>query len=161
MRGRTMSVTSARWSAAASAPRWLVFGSLALNLFFIGIAAALLIRGPAPPSDRSVGARIERLAEILPPADGDRLRAQFQADRAAVDRARAGYERARDGIREVLRREPFDAAALQDAMNRTRAARQDFDVVLQGVLAKAAAAMSPAGRQRLAEWPPGPQQPRH
>jgi uncharacterized membrane protein len=150
-----MSATSAPRFAAAPAPRWLVFGSLALNLFFIGIAAALLIRGPAPPSDRSIGARIERLAETLPPADGDRLRAEFHAAQPAVDRARTGYEQARDGIRTILRREPFDAAALQDAMGRTRTARQDFDVVLQGVIAKAAAAMSSDGRQKLAEWPPG------
>jgi uncharacterized membrane protein len=54
----------------------------------------------------------------------------------------------------VLRREPFDPAAMADAMTKTRAARQQFDQALQGMIAKAAAEMSPAGRQAMADWSP-------
>jgi uncharacterized membrane protein len=147
-----MSTADSTWPRAALAPRRLLFGSLALNLFFIGVTAALLVRTPAPV-DRNIGARIERLAASLPQPDGDKLRADFRAERAAVNAARLNYDKARDGIRAVLRTEPFDAAAMRDAMSKARAARQDFDLVLQGVVATAAAEMSPAGRQKLAEWP--------
>jgi uncharacterized membrane protein len=149
-------MSTASVALPAPAPRRLLFGSLALNLFFIGVTAALLVRAPAPP-DRNIGARIERLAASLPQPDGDKLRADFRAERAAVNAARLNYDKARDGIRTVLRTEPFDAGAMRDAMSKARAARQDFDLVLQGVIAKAAGEMSPAGRQKLAEWPPGSQ----
>ena len=148
-----MTITHALSSPAPS-PRWLLLGSLALNLFFIGVAAALLIRNPAP-QDRSMSARIERLAETLPAADADILRSRFQSDRAAVEGARDTYEAMRETIRQALRQEPFDAAAMRDSMAKTRAARQNFDSVLLGMIAGAAADMSSGGRQILAEWPPG------
>ena len=44
---------------------------------------------------------------------------------------------------------------MRAAMTQTRAARQSFDQVIQGVFAFSAAQMSPAGRQALADWPPG------
>jgi len=40
-------------------------------------------------------------------------------------------------------------------MAKTRAARQNFDQVIQGVFAFSAAQMSQAGRSALADWPPG------
>jgi hypothetical protein len=43
---------------------------------------------------------------------------------------------------------------MSDAMAKTRAARQDFDLVLQGVVAKAAGEMSSAGRRKLADYSP-------
>ena len=143
-------------SSPVPPPRWLLLGSLAFNLFFIGVAAALLIRNPAP-QDRSMSARIERLAETLPTADADILRSRFQSNRAAVEGARDNYEAMRETIRQALRQEPFDAAAMRDSMAKTRAARQNFDTVMQGVIAAAAGDMSPAGRRKLAEWPPGSQ----
>ena len=39
-------------------------------------------------------------------------------------------------------------------MAKTRAARQAFDQVIQGVFAFSASQMSPAGRSALADWPP-------
>jgi uncharacterized membrane protein len=149
-----MSMVQALSPPTAASPRWLLLGSLALNLFFIGVAAALLIRSPAPV-DRSIFARIERLAATLPAADADKLRGQFQSNRAAVESARDGYDATRETIRQALRREPFDSEAMRAAMARTRAARQNFDLALQGIIATAAAEMSPAGRNKLAEWPPG------
>jgi uncharacterized membrane protein len=148
-----MTMAHALSSPAAPPSRWWLFGSLALNLFFVGVAIALFVREPAP-LDRSVSARVERLAATLPAPDAEKLRAGFKAKRTAVEGARAEYETARDGIRAVLRREPFEAAAMNAAMAKTRAARQDFDLVLQGVIAQAAGEMTPAGRQKLADYSP-------
>ena len=136
--------------------RWLLLGSLALNLFFVGVAVAMAIRAPAPPTwDRNVFVRVERIANTLPPADADLLRGQINANRQLIDEAQTKYHSAQDAIHEVLRHEPFDVNAMRAAMAQTRAARQTFDQVIQGVFAFSAAQMSPAGRQALADWPPG------
>jgi len=149
-----MNLAHALSSPATPAARYWLFGSLALNLFLVGIASALLIREPEIP-DRSIGARIERLASTLPSSDADKLRAEFRTQRDAVNDTRAAYDNARDGIRAVLRREPFDPTAMREAMAKARAARQQFDQVMQGIMVKAAGEMSPLGREKLAEWPPG------
>jgi uncharacterized membrane protein len=136
--------------------RWLLLGSLALNLFCVGIALALFIRAPAPSTwDRNVFVRVERVAATLPPSDADLLRGQINANREAIDSAQNSFRAAQDAIHETLRQEPFAPEALRAAMAKTRTARQAFDQTIQGVFAASAAQMSPAGRRALADWPPG------
>lgn len=151
-----MTVAQLAPAMARGSSRWLLLGSLALNLFFIGVAVAMAVRAPAPPPtyDRNVFVRVERLAATLPPADADLLRGQIQANRETIEDAQTKYRTAQDVIRQTLRREPFDAAAMRAAMTQTRAARQNFDQVIQGVFAGSAAQMSSAGRHALADWPP-------
>ena len=142
--------------------RLLLVCSLALNLFFVGAAGALAARHylarPATPAalDRSVAARIERLAVTLPAGDADILRAEFRDRTASVEAVQGTYRQAQDRIRKALRAEPFETEPLRAAMAETRAARQDFDRSLQEVIAAAAAMMSTAGRDKLADWPPRP-----
>jgi uncharacterized membrane protein len=135
--------------------RWLLLGSLALNLFFIGYGGAMYWRHQ-PPVDRNISTRIDRLADILPAADAAILRRNYDANRAAVDKARRAYENGRDAVRASLRKEPFDAAAMTTAMTQTRTARQEFEQILQTVIVASAGEMSQAGRNRLADY--GPQQ---
>ena len=133
--------------------RWLLLGSLALNLFFIGIAIAMAVR-PAPPArtwDRDVFVRTERLAERLPKDDGAILIAQMNANRDAIEKTQQQYRAGQEAIRESFRKEPFDADAMRAAMSETRAARQAFDVAVQNAFANAATQMSQAGRAALAE----------
>jgi uncharacterized membrane protein len=133
--------------------RWLLLGSLALNLFFVGVVVAIAIRAPAPSTwDRNVFVRVERLAATLPPADGDILRGQMQAHHDAIEAAQTRYQTAREEIRATLRQDPFKADDMRAAMANTRAARQNFDQVIQGVFAGVAAQMSSAGRHALADW---------
>lgn len=143
--------------------RWLLLGSLALNLFLVSAAGALAARHyfapaaqPAATLDRSIGARMERLAATLPPADADVLRTTYRADVASVEASRDGYRKAQDDVRQILREEPFRPDAMRAAMVKTRTARQGFDEAVQDVIATAAGKMSPAGRNKLADWPPGP-----
>ena len=136
--------------------RWLLLGSLALNLFFVGIALAMVIRAPAPSYwDPNVFVRVERLAATLPPADAEILRGQINANHAAIEDAQAKFHSARQHVHEVLRQEPFDVEAMRAATAQTRAARLNFDQTVQGVFADIAAKITPAGRQALANWPPG------
>lgn len=137
--------------------RWLLLGSLALNLFFVGVAIAMLIRGPEPPPtwDRNVFVRVDRIAATLPPADGNVLRSSINNIQPALEAAQTEYRASQDSIRNAVRQEPFSVEAMRTAMTKTRAARQNFDQILQGAFADAAAKMSPSGRQALAAWPPG------
>ena len=135
--------------------RWLLPGSLALNLFFVGVAVAMAIRTPAVPTwNRDVFVRIERIAATLPPADADLLRGEANADKQKLENAQSQYFNARQGIHAALRSDTFSVDDMRTAMARTRAARQSFDQILQGIFADAAAKMSHAGRLALADWPP-------
>lgn len=149
-------MTATHFSPAQAKPttRWLLLGSLALNLFFIGIAIAMVVRHPAPPRtwDRDIFVRTERLAEGLPKADRDILLQQMQANRPAIEKTQTEYRAAQESIRDNLRKEPFDVNAMRAAMNDTRTARQAFDVAVQNAFASAAAQMSQDGRTALADW---------
>jgi len=151
-----MSIAHAFPTMERGSSRWLLLGSLALNLFFVGVAIAMAVRAPAPSYwDRNVFVRVERLAATLPPADADILRGEINANRSAITDNQLAYHKAQDSIHEVLRQEPFDPESMRAAMAKTRAARQTFDQSIQGVFAVIAAKISPAGRQALANWPPG------
>jgi uncharacterized membrane protein len=151
-----MSIAQAIPAATRGSPRWLLLGSLALNLFFIGVAVAMAIRAPAPSYwDPNVFVRVERLAATLPARDADLLRGQINANHAAIEDAQAKYHSARARIHDLLRQEPFDVEAMRAAMAQTRAARLTFDQTIQGVFVDISAKISPAGRQALANWPPG------
>ena len=151
-----MSIAHAFPAVERGASRWLLLGSLALNLFFIGIAIAMAVRAPAPSYwDRNVFVRIERLAATLPPADANTLRGEVNANHAPIESAQTAYHTAQDHIREVLRQEPFNVETLRAAMAKTRTARLTSDQTVQDVFAVIAAKISPAGRQAMANWPPG------
>jgi len=151
-----MSIAHALPAPARGSSRWLLLASLALNLFFVGIALAMVVRAPAPSYwDPNVFVRVERLAATLPPADAEILRKQIDANRAAIEDAQTKYHSARQHIHEVLRQEPFDVGAMRAATAQTRTARLNFDQTVQGVFADIAAKITPGGRQALANWPPG------
>ena len=146
--------------ASANGSRWLLLGSLALKLFFVGVAIAMAVRAPAPTRwDPNVFVRVERLSSTLPQADADLVRQAMQANHDAIDKAQNDYHAARDDIRAALRHDPFNVEDMRAAMARTRAARQAFDTVIQGVFADIAAKMSPAGRHALADWRATPSSP--
>jgi len=140
--------------------RWLLVGSLALNLFFIGTIGALALRHlvmPAQPAvterPRTAAARIERLAAPLPAADAEKLRAAFHAHEAAAEQGRDGLNRALAHLQEALRIQPFDPAQLRAALTEIRAARPPYEQVMAEIYLAGASAMSPEGRIKLADWP--------
>lgn len=137
----------------ASGSRWLLLGSLALNLFFVGVALAMAIRAPAPPRwDPDVFVRVERLSAALPSDDAARLRTAMASHHDDIAAAQTDYHAARDQIRASFRGDPFDAEAMRAAMAKTRAARQNFDQVVQGVFADLVPQLSSTARHTLADW---------
>ena len=90
--------------------RWLLLGSLALNLFFVGVAVAMAIRAPAAPAwDRNVFVRVERIADTLaagrcrPAARPDQRQPPADRRRAAAIPLRAGPD-PRDAAARAVRR---------------------------------------------------------
>jgi uncharacterized membrane protein len=140
--------------------RWLLLGSLALNLFFVGAAGAVAFRYTSPMPlttvariDRSLPSRFDRIATSLPPADAAVMRAQLRDDAEKVVTAQADLRLSQEDVRKSLRTEPFDSDAVRTAMTENRAARENFDQVLHAMIASAAAKMSIVGRSKLADWP--------
>jgi uncharacterized membrane protein len=143
--------------------RWLLLGSLALNLFFIGTIGALALRHyvvPAQPvvteRPRTAAARIERLAAPLPALDAEKLRATFGARASEAEGAREALNRTFERIQAALRAQSFDAGELRAAMAQARAARPVYDQIMQEIISAAAPGLSAEGRMRLADWPPRP-----
>ena len=139
-----------RWS------RWILFVSLALNLFFIGAWAAFAWRHYAWERHRpwSPATRIERLAAALPAGDAEKLRSEFRTHQGNIEAAVTRYRQAQRGTREALHAEPFNGDALRSAMAEARNARGKLDEALQDVIASAGATMTPEGRRSLADWTP-------
>jgi uncharacterized membrane protein len=149
-----MSIAQALTVSSRGGSRWLLLGSLALNLFFIGFAVAMALRGPPPPPRWSpdVFVRVDRLADTLPPADGKLLRGAFADHHAAIETAQNNYHAIRATIHQILRQDPFKVEDLRAAMAKTRAARQDFDRVIQGVFADVVPRLSSTARHEIADW---------
>jgi len=139
--------------------RWLLLGSLALNLLFVGAAGAVAIRysDPAPLAtvariDHSLTGRVDRIAAKLPPADAELLRAQLRGDALRVAAAQADLRLAQEEVRASLRAQPFDADAMRAAMTKSRAAHDNVDRVIHDLIAATAPKMSALGRLKLADW---------
>lgn len=144
--------------SAGRARRWLLIASLALNLFFIGglvsVATHRLGHSGAPAQDRTLEARIDRLTASLPKQDAALLQAQFKTTESAIEAARRTSREAQQAVRTALTAEPFDPAAAAQALSTLRDARDRLWSEIHGALVKAAIAMSPEGRERLARWIP-------
>ena len=145
----------------ASRVRWLFVTSLALNVFFVGAAGAVAFRyggtGTVPLSNiaqinRDVANRLNEIAASLPAADAEVMRSELRANAEKVASAQADLRLSREELRNDMRAEPFDAGALRSAMATNRAARENFELVLNGVLVTAATKMSVVGRNKLADW---------
>ena len=140
--------------------RWLLIGSLALNVFFICTLGSLALRPYVMPSQqaaterpRTAAARIERLAAPLPAADAEKLRVSFRTQEAAAEGARDGLNRALEHLQAALRTQPFDPAQLRAALTEIRTARPVYEQVMADIYLSAATAMSQEGRIKLADWP--------
>jgi uncharacterized membrane protein len=139
---------------------WLLLGSLVLNLFFVGAAGAVAFRytSPVPLTsvariDHNLVDRLNRLADNLPSADADAMRAELRTDAVKIATAQADLRLSQDDVRKSLRAEPFDADVMRNAMAANHGARERFDQVIHDMLASAASQMSVVGRNKLADWP--------
>jgi uncharacterized membrane protein len=141
---------------------WLLLGSLALNLLFVGAAGAVAYRytSPVPLTtvtrlEHNLMGRLNRVADSLPEADGDAMRAELHADAVKIAAAQADLRLSQEDVRKSLRAEPFDADAMRAALAENHNAHEKVDQVIHDLLASAAGRMSVIGRAKLADWPAG------
>jgi uncharacterized membrane protein len=139
---------------------WLLLGSLALNLFFVGAAGAVAFRytSPVPLTavariEHNLVGRLNRVADSLPPSDADAMRGELREDAVKIAAAQADLRLSQEDVRKSLRAEPFDPDAMRTAMAENHAAHERFDQVIHDMLASAAGKMSIVGRNKLADWP--------
>ena len=149
----TAALGGERWRIAGERRRWALAFSVGLNIFLAALLVAHLLRGSDGATPPTPAERIERLAASLPPADGDRLRAAMQAASGGIAAALDEFRAAQDRVRAALRADPFDPAALRQAMQEAQVRHAAMGAAIQEVVATAAARMSPAGRAGLADWP--------
>jgi uncharacterized membrane protein len=141
--------------------RWLLLGSLALNLFFVGAAGAVAFRYTSPVPlvhvarmNHKSGDWLNRVTATLPSFDAQVMRSELDADAQKVVAARANLRLSQEDLRNSLRADPFNPEAVRTAMAERRAARENFDLILHDMIAAAASKMSVVGRNKLADWPP-------
>ena len=132
-----------------------LFLSLALNLLLGGAIATHLLRAPAPPP---TGERWRILAEgtaaTMNEPDAGKFKAVLAAQTPGLEAGAAEVRKAREAVRQALRAEPFNPAALEQAMAEASARRLEMQKRYQAMIATAAAQVSPEGRTRIADWRP-------
>lgn len=78
---------------------------------------------------------------------------EFRAEAVKLAEAEAQVRLSEETVRDSLRAQPFDPAAVRSAMAETTSARDSFYQLVHNVVAAATTQMSPAGRETLADWP--------
>jgi uncharacterized membrane protein len=140
--------------------RYLLVGSLALNLVFVGAVGAVAFQHssevplqPVIGIKHTMAQRMELLVASLPASDAKVMRAVLREDAAQLAAAEAQLRLSREAVRSKMRAEPYDPSAVREALAETSAARDHFFQLLHDAIASATAQMSPVGRQTLADWP--------
>lgn len=129
--------------------------SLAVNVAFIGCAIAMVLHhhlGPPPPPAGGKAERfISRLAETLPAPDAEKMRSALESKQPDLKRDETEMRAARERADELLRADPFDAAAFAAAIEDFRTARRKYETVLQESFQTGVATISPEARRKLAD----------
>lgn len=144
--------------------RWMPIAlmlSMAVNMFFAGLAVSHIGRPPPPPhGPPGPEGFFQRLAETLPAEDAAILRQAIDANRSTMQAEHEVRESFPQRIRTALLTQPFDPKALMAVFEETDGRERALRQRVVSALVDAAAAMSPEGRRRMAEFrpphPPGP-----
>jgi len=81
------------------------------------------------------------------------MRAEFDADAKEFATAQADLRLSQEEVRNSLRAEPFDLSTMRNAMAASRAARENFELVLNKRDRRGGVAYVVVGRNKLADWP--------
>lgn len=152
------------FTGSRGTPRWhwlriALIGSIALNLFFVGIVGVWAVKplwrghfgAPGPVADNLA----ERMTSRLPDADKPILRQAFEKRQDDIRSHMKIARAAQQDARRSLRANPFDPDAFSAAFNRARTARDAAQIATHQAMREAAIAMSAEGRGRLAQPPRG------
>jgi uncharacterized membrane protein len=131
--------------------RIVIVGSIALNLFFIGLIGAWQGRawfGPPPPGP-TIPRMMQGALHDLPEDDRHLLERTFESHRMEIARLADQLRRTRSAMSRSLRQADFDPADFDAKAQDARQARGRLDAALHRVYRDAAMGMTPQGRDRL------------
>jgi uncharacterized membrane protein len=140
-----------------------LIGSLTLNLFLGGLMIGRWVSGPpfhrmhaAAGAERGPagepGRILRRMAGSLPQEHRPAFEAVIAKHQPRVVELATQARDAREQARDVLRKEPFDRAALDRAFEAIRTRNAALQTEIQATIGEAAASLPPEARQRLADW---------
>jgi len=142
---------------------WIVIAlivSVGLNLFLGGLMVGRWISGPPhrpfATAERGSGGEpgrfLHRMASTLPPEHRPVFDAVISKHQNRIAELASEAREAREQVRAVLNKEPFDRAALDRAFENIRARNIALQTEIQMTISEAAAGLPPEARQRLADW---------
>lgn len=142
-------------SALPTPLRWILLGSMCLNLL-LGVAlAGLLWRQPAPAPTEEVSARSlpdpRRIERALPPERRAAVREALRGDRAELMASVRAMRAAQAEVQRSLAAEDFDTDALAAALAEVRAREQATAERVHAGLLRMAGQLSADERARVAE----------
>ena len=144
----------------AARVRYVLLGSLTLNLVLVGAAGAVAYQhssaaaAPKPIAGikRGIESHLAQIAASLPADDARIMRAELRTDAMKLAAAETEVRLSEEAVRDSLRADPFDPAAVRTAMAESNQARDRFFQLVHNALATATTKMSPDGRRALADW---------
>lgn len=141
-------------SAPSAGRRWLLIGSLALNLLFIGGLGALWFKGPPGPghwgsSQTAFG--MMRFSRDLPPERRNAVRQHLKEARQGLKDLRAELRAARLKAAEVLASPSYAPVQLKAALEAIASAENRMREAGSAALLKSIGELTPEERRRLAE----------
>lgn len=144
-----------------------LLASVGLNLFLAGTIVPRWL-APKPPYDRPMAGpdgfgpgpgggaffAMRRMIDDLPPADAAILKEYFGGDVEKLKEKSKSLRERIDRLRDLVKADPFDPAALRAEMENAMADREAFERSQMESVIEALGKLSPEGRKRLAEMPP-------
>lgn len=132
--------------------RYLLIGSLALNLLVLGIIGGAVIRGPGGfGGPRGVDLALGPIVEALAPEDRQAIRTQLRANDMLRQHPRQIREALATALQAALRAEPYDPAAIEAALSIQRDRLVAVQTAGQQALVARIALMTPQARLAFAD----------
>ncbi len=146
-------------SSCAGRARWVVWGSLALNLFLVGVLAGSFLNGPPPRPDLRGPLRgdfgpdaiFERFARDLEPSEAEKLRAIFEEGRSGLPEGRRDLHQRMQELAVILRAEKPDLDALRKVLGETKEAGEAMHARMSRAMERIATELSFESRQKIAQ----------
>ncbi len=132
--------------------RYLLIGSLALNLLVLGIIGGAVIRGPGGfGGPRGVDLALGPIVEALAPEDRQAIRTQLRANDMLRQHPRQIREALATALQAALRAEPYDPAAIEAALSIQQNRLVAVQTAGQQVLVARIGLMTPQARLAFAD----------
>jgi uncharacterized membrane protein len=141
---------------------WILFMSVLLNLFLVGVVMGIVPHGKHGPFGPMALAAphgdymVEWMTHRLDPADADAFREAFRAQADALKQDHEHVRRASDALAAIFQKPQPDPAALQTAMQQLIQAKNRVYETVGKIVETAYAKLSPEGRRRLADLTQSP-----